>query len=165
MQLGRDPAAVYSSINLFRPSCPACDRKSPQKVTNVIIIAFFIVITVIIIMIITTILITIIVIVLVIKRNIPSWYVCLVSDKLSNSPNWVRRHHSCCLDLVLNNGLKGIFPLCGAAVEDHQGIKWKGERMHLRFRKFPKVLTSHNSGGEGQLGGMEINKTSLRSSP
>ena len=88
----------------------------------------------------------------------------LVLDKLSNSPKWVRRH-SCCLDLVLNNRWKGIFPLCGAAVEDHQGIKWKGERMHLRFRKFPKVWTSHNSGGEGQLGGMEINKTSLRSSP
>ena len=39
--------------------------------------------------------------------------------------------------------------------------------MHLRFRKFPKVSTSHGgSSGEGQLGGKEINKSSqLRSSP
>ena len=28
----KDP--IHPSINLFRPSCPACDRKSPEKVTN-----------------------------------------------------------------------------------------------------------------------------------
>ena len=85
-----------------------------------------------------------------------------VVQKFSPEIGW--ESNSCCPDLVLKNRLKDMFPLCGGCCCSGSS-RYKMKRMHLRWRKFPKVWTSHNTAEQWQLSGMEINKTcQLRSS-